>query len=107
MPDEKDGHPKHPCRFDSKDTIIPLPGSRMCIRHTADHQMQIGALLPITEGTRISDNMHIVEEDADGDLRVGPTIGELKSGSGPAQVATPEYRASWDRIFGKQTIGVA
>ena len=29
-------------------------------------------------------------------------------GDGPAQVATPEYRANWDTLFGKkQTVGQA
>ena len=27
--------------------------------------------------------------------------------SGPAQVATPEYRSGYDRIFGKQKVGLA
>ena len=31
------------------------------------------------------------------------------AGDGPAQVATPEYRSSWDRTFGgkKQVVGQA
>jgi hypothetical protein len=33
---------------------------------------------------------------------------QLAGGSGPAQVATSQYRANWDNIFGnKQTVGSA
>jgi len=107
MVDKKDDCHDHPCCFGGKDIVVPLPQSRMCVRHTADHRMQVGALFPIAEGTNVSDNTHIVEEDADGDLRVGPTVGELKASGGPDQVATPRYRTNWERTFGKQTVGIA
>lgn len=31
----------------------------------------------------------------------------LAAGEGPAQVATPAYRDGYDRVFGKQKVGLA
>lgn len=48
-------------------------------------------------------------------IRVGPENGDgwrdvetvYSNKSGPAQVATPAYRDGYDRIFGKQKVGLA
>src|SRR5512135_3145602 len=101
MADEKDKHPK--CVFDSQDVVSPGPvlpdGTQICLRHTADHELRIGTLLPLVEGQSIPENARLVTEE-DGLYKVGKSIHELKAGAGPAQVATDDYRKNWERTFG-------
>jgi hypothetical protein len=98
------------CPFHGQDIIIPGPmlpnGHRLGIRHTANHEPELGEIVSSEEGRPMPDNAHLLTKE-DGVIRVGPSVEELKAGSGPAQVATPAYRDSWDRVFGKQTVGQA
>jgi hypothetical protein len=58
---------------------------------------------PIPEGAEL---VHLSGENEDGWRDV--TSVYKRESSGPAQVATPQYRENYDRIFGtKQKVGVA
>ncbi len=110
MADEEKDEESHHCGFGDKEVLIPgppIPGGRVCLRHTADHKLAVGALVEVPEGSPIPENAHVVEQE-DGVLKVGPSVAELKASHGPAQVATPAYREGHDRIFGKKpTVGLA
>ena len=54
---------------------------------------------PIPEGAEL---IQVGAEDSDG-WRDVTTVYK----SGPAQVATPAYREGYDRVFGKQKMGLA
>lgn len=100
---QKPGHDESSCPI-KEDVLVPLapiPGGALCLRHTSDHQIMIGPMICSQEGASMPDEAHVVEKGEDGVFRVGPTVGQLKTNSGPAQVATPEYRTSWERTFGK------
>lgn len=57
---------------------------------------------PIPEGVEL---LHVDAPDEDGWREVTSVYG--RRAAGPAQVATPAYRESYDRIFGKQKVGLA
>ena len=94
------------CGLEGQDVVTPGPplpnGGRLCLRHMADHTLAIGEMHPLEHGKSIPEDANLIRYE-DGAFRVGPSIRELKAGgNGPAQVATKEYRDSWDRTFGKR-----
>jgi hypothetical protein len=74
--------------------------------------MSIGEMQPMRPGVSVPDEARFVECH-DGKWTIHESIAELKggqslkAGAGPAQVATEEYRESWERTFGKQRVGLA
>jgi hypothetical protein len=67
----------------------------------------VGKLVEQKDGMPIPDNAQLVTVE-NGKLVLHESIAQLKAGAGkPAQVATKEYRDSWERTFGKQQVGLA
>jgi hypothetical protein len=82
-------------------------GMRVGVRHTADHQMQVGQVRPVREGENLVGGRYLLGKtdgqrmivESELDLRGGcaATAGEQV---GPAMVTSDEYREGWDRVFG-------
>lgn len=91
----------------------PQVGERTqaCIRHRPNHRLDAGFVRTLRDGEHIGGHEVVVLNPAgDGtyDVTSMGQAGEMAAeGSGPAQVATDEYRDGWDRIFGKGPIGEA
>lgn len=95
--------------------IAGTHGARVAVRHTADHQTEVAMTRIAKEGDNLNGSrvifgrpegnvVHIVDEL---DLRGGEPATHRTTQSGPAQVATDEYRDGWDRIFGQRAVGQA
>ena len=93
-------------------------GSRPCIRHLPDHQIQTGVVQLLKEGQSLNGYDEVVAIKYDyqrGDYEVEsvynsghPPIEEvLAASNGPAKVNSDAYRAGYERIFGKSTVGEA
>jgi len=105
--DDKHDHSKCPLEGDIVVPIGQTPsGATACFVHTKEHQVSVGEIHPFQSGVPVPDEARLVE-CKDGKWTIHESIGELKGGTGPAQVATDEYRESWERTFGKQRVGLA
>lgn len=90
-------------------------GHRPFIRHTADHRVEGGFLRQAREGEPLQDGAVLLSETEDSGVynvdyeykAEGQKAGQKAAGSGPAQVATDDYRRGWDNIFGNKTVGQA
>jgi hypothetical protein len=60
-----------------------------------DGSTDCGDVVPLKDGQPISPGGHLVMPDENGELRVV----DLGRHSGPAQVATKQYRDGWARTF--------
>lgn len=80
-------------------------GSHVYVRHTADHDIQMGTLHPIREGQPIPEgSMHLTPIGETGRYRVEPI--PTSASKGPAKVNSRAYRDNWDSIFGqKMSVG--
>jgi hypothetical protein len=71
----------------------------------------VGTLTPVKEGQPLQEGTELVKvtrgDDEWHDVETIYRHEAAPSLSGPPQVATPEYREGYDRIFGKQKIGLA
>lgn len=77
------------------------------VRHTAEHQIEIGAMRPHRDGEPLGANSVRLEERGDGEYAVKPVL-EARGHKGPAQVVSDAYRDNWETIFGqRQAIGKA
>jgi hypothetical protein len=98
-------------------------GRRLAFRRT-DDGVSVGTLGPTKDGQPLPTGAELVqitnEHDPEGwhDMKVlykheadaetyVPGVPQKEPHSGPPQVATPAYRAGYDRIFGKQKVGLA
>jgi len=83
-------------------------GHGAAIRRNCE-EISFGTFTEVKEGQPIPDGaelVHLSGENEDGWRDV--TSVYKRESSGPAQVATPQYRENYDRIFGaKQKVGVA
>lgn len=71
-----------------------------------DGKLQAGTFRPAREGEPIPEGHELVylgDQREDGWYNVAASF----RNSGPAQVATRAYRDGYDRIFGKQKVGLA
>jgi hypothetical protein len=91
-------------------------GARPCVRHLPDHSIQTGFVKPLVDGQPINgfDEVFAARYDPQhGDYEVKSLYSQPQTGvaqathKGPAKVTSNEYRAGYDRIFGKQTVGEA
>ena len=96
------------------------PGRRIAVRRCGD-TIAVGTFVSMKDGQPIPEGAELIrlanKQDADGwrdatvlyrnepEAELAPL--EETRGSGPAQVATPAYRTGYDRIFGKQKVGLA
>lgn len=96
------------CHGEDRLTVGPtLPdGSHAYVRHTAEHEIEVGSLRPHRDGEPLGSNSFHLEERRDGEYAIKPVF---DSGhKGPAKVVTDAYRSNWDSIFGnKQPVGEA
>ena len=85
------------------------PGRGAAMRRS-DKGFSFGTFAAVKDGQPIPEGAELIcvgTEDDDGWRDVTSVYGGAER-SGPAQVATPEYRMGYDRIFGKkQSVGVA
>ncbi len=89
--------------------------TQACVRHTSSNEVRPGLIRTIQEGEAISGAGDLVQlrDAGDGTYDVTVVLGESgspsegASHSGPAQVATDEYRDGWTRIFGGRVVGEA
>jgi hypothetical protein len=84
-----------------------LDGSVAGVRRRDGNIVGYGVLMPLREGQPLAPGSEIVrveeyEEDGWHDIETVYRVSD-----GPAQVATPAYRAGYDRIFGKKEVGLA
>lgn len=90
-----------------KEDRIRLGPDGVAVRHT-DGGTGFGTFREVKEGQPLREGAELIrvgDEDEDGWRDVTSIY---KSGrSGPAQVATPRYRENYDKIFGKQKVGMA
>lgn len=81
-------------------------GEHRAIRDRGDGNLERAHFRVAEEGEAIPPGSELVllrpEQGADGGYDVAACYK-----SGPAQVATPKYREGYDRIFGKQKVGLA
>jgi len=86
-------------------------GLRPYLRHTADCQVKAGLIRPMREGEPMVGGGVCLEHKEGHVYAVVhevPSMVATMDRSGPAQVATDDYRQGWDRIFGSRpTIGEA
>lgn len=91
------------------DAVCPLGvmtpyGGELVIRHTRNHDYQMGELRPLIEGKPIYGELVQVEGKPGEWCSMTPI---LNTKSGPALVNSKEYTDGWTNIFGHQTYGVA
>ena len=82
-------------------------GEQSMIRRRGEH-LEVGLISRVVEGRPIREGAELVH--IEGPERDGWYSAETlyrHPGGGPARVATPAYREGYDRIFGKQKVGLA
>lgn len=109
--------PKDECP--AEDRLIMGPelgdGSHPFIRHTPDHKILSGMVKPLREGQPIIGDQEVLMVKYDSrrrDFAVQTVYdphqhGEATISKGPAKVTSDAYRAGYDRIFGKASVGTA
>lgn len=80
-------------------------GVHLCLRHRPDHSHEIGVAAPLKDGQPIAQGAMILKHREANVFDVEPVPSTTTSG--PARVTSNNYRAGWDNIFGKQTVGEA
>jgi len=103
-----DDDAKKPCGRGDELQVGPQvgPDTRLFVRHMPDHKMVAGVMRPLREGeSLLSGGVFTVEpkDPANGvykvqDIPIPKPHGATSSG--PAQVATDDYRDSSERTFG-------
>ncbi len=79
-------------------------GRRVVIRRREGQDDELAAISKMKDGETLSEGAELIHIKGDGEWK---TVNVLYR-HGPAQVATPSYRAGYDRIFGrKQPTGEA
>lgn len=88
--------------------VVNGDGTRQCVRHTKDHKIQVGYLSPVKDGAPLNDSdlINLTPRD-DGSYDVEELYTQAKTDSKPAMVNSERFKSGWDRIYGKQTVGVA
>jgi hypothetical protein len=81
------------------------PGVRAALRRSPDGEVREVAVKIAEEGVPVSPSGELAYIDEGSNDGWHKLISLYKSG--PAQVSTPAYRDGYDRIFGKQKVGVA
>jgi hypothetical protein len=92
---------------DDKDliqAIAPLPdGSMLVQRHRPDHSIGVATLRPSPAGKSMVPGQEFItakrREDGAYEVVDSYVHGAQPSHGGPAQVATADFRAGWDRTF--------
>lgn len=91
-----------------------MGGMRPYARHTADHRIETGVLCLAKEGQTLQDGAVYLEETSSAGLynvvheHRSPGRKPPTTHSGPAMVASKQYKSGWDNIFGgKKTVGQA
>lgn len=92
------------------DTVFPLgvvlPDNSMpVVRHTHDHQYEMGSIRPLEDGKPIQGELVSLEGKPGEWCKVKPMI-KTKT-KGPAKVNSREYIEGWTNIFGHQDYGVS
>ena len=87
-----------------------IGGVRPYARHTADHRIETGFLCPAAEGQPLHDGAICLDETKTRGLYNvvheyrSPTRKPPTAHSGPAMVASRQYKSGWDNIFGKNPV---
>jgi len=84
-----------------------IHGTRMGLRHRADHKREPVAVLPLKEGVPLSRGELVAFRRPGTDLFEVEEI-SLTQTKGPAKANSAAFRQGWGRIFGgKATVGEA
>ena len=83
------------------------PGVRHVVRRRGDGDLQLGHFHEVKEGQPIPPGAEVVLVGKPGDDGWRDVESIYGGRSGPPQVATPEYREGYDRIFGNRKVGLA
>jgi hypothetical protein len=81
------------------------PGVYAALRRTPDGEVRQVTCSPMRDGSPLRVNSELAHVDEPSDEGWCPLTSIYKVG--PAQVATPAYREGYDRIWGKQKVGLA
>jgi hypothetical protein len=84
------------------------PGVYSALRRSPDGEIRQITCSPTQDGAPVrpgAELANVSAESRDGWRKL--TSLYKAAGDGPAQVATPAYREGYDRIFGKQKVGLA
>lgn len=92
-----------------------LPGGvRPFVRHTADHNIMVGTMRQVPEGTSINpgEGAFALSDKGGGRYEVTPLVEPEKASAaeghkGPARVNTKAYQNGWDALFGKKPVAQA
>lgn len=84
------------------------PGVRSALRRSPDGSIKEVVCQPLRDGAPLYPSSEIgnISQESEGGWHKLTNVCKA-AGDGPAQVATPKYRAGYDRIFGKQKVGLA
>ena len=107
-------------KYPSGDELVAGPeignGSRLFVRHTADHKVMAGVMSPVREGQPLMPgafNLEPIEgtdrfkvEDLPS-MPVPRMEAAAAAPKGPAKVNSAAYKSGWDNVFGKQVVGEA
>lgn len=81
-------------------------GVRPFVRHTADHQIQVG-LMSQAEEVQLPEEgaLHFEQIPGTNRFKIEPILGSGCLGTkGPAKVNSVQFRNNWDGIFGNKTV---
>ncbi len=91
---------------DNKDLITPVgvlaDGRTIVSRHRPDHSVGMATIRPAPDGQSMSPGEELVttRRRPDGSIEIVDSyVHGAPARSGPAQVATKDYRAGWERTF--------
>ena len=96
-----------------KDRIHLVPvgdesDSHIGVRDRGDGNLELGSFRTARTGEAMSEGSELIcVGEREGDTDWYDVTASYRHSNGPAQVATPAYRAGYDRIFGKQKVGEA
>lgn len=92
--------------------VLP-DGQRAFIRHKANHEIQVGTMRKVPDGTPLmpGEGLLSLEPDGANGMTVTPLVEPgapaappaSDSRSGPARVNSKAYQAGWEALFGKKT----
>ena len=91
---------------------VPPGGVRPFVRHTADHNILVGTMRQVPEGTPINPGEGVLAlSDKGGGRYDGTSLlepgGATAGHKRPARVNTKAYQDGWDALFGKKPVAQA